>query len=375
MNFSIFSSNLKPRRWFRLALCGVGLIVACLLGVNLLIDPYDYFGVSPLHQQVQTNERVWKADYLKQHHNQFDAYILGSSIASQLDPKLAGELTGNRFYNLTMSGANSYDFELFVRHMLEQNYPIKRLLIVFDMSIFWSYGESGRAYESNHPIVSGDSSVEFYASYLTQIHFWGTADKIRLNLGQIPPPPHSSYDRSTGTYQYGHRMRMIEEDEEAFLADSRTLNENYLLRTERPTENFEASMAAFTRLLELCREHQIQVDLFIPPHNYNYMNRILFNQYAEYLRALTELSSFWNFSGYRESNLDNHLFFDSMHFRPNIGDLVLQRIYNDGDPADEGFGDWVDRETVEAHLETKRREFEHADTLFPTYAEKKAQAK
>jgi hypothetical protein len=371
VNFSIFNSELRPRTWFRLALVGVGAVVASLISINVVIDPYDYFHLSPLAAEVQTNERVWKIDYLAKHRDEFDAYILGSSIASQIDPGLAGELTGDRFYNLTMSGGNAYDFRLYLEYMIRNGYPIKRLLVIYDLALFWNYGESGREYERLHPRVSGDSTIEFYASYLTRIHFWGTLDKLRANLGKIDDYPHNSYDRTTGVYSYVHRNALIEQDHEAFIAGSNTLNENFLLRKKKSREIFSDCVEDTRRFIELAREHDIEVTFIVPLHNYNYMNRIVFDDYADYLRALAGLTGFWDFSGYDDVNMDNHQFYDSMHFRPPVGDRILRRVYSTaGD--DQAFGRWVTQDNIEEHLVEQREEFAFADRTFQTFAEKNA---
>ena len=97
---------------------GTVLLIALLIGLfNYLMDPYGMFG-DPLLDWWSYNEtmnpRGAKMSYLKEHHEEYDSYVIGSSDASAYPIEELNEYLDAKFYNCFFYIALTFTTEVIV---------------------------------------------------------------------------------------------------------------------------------------------------------------------------------------------------------------------------------------------------------------------
>ncbi len=139
------------------------------------------------------------------------------------------------------------------------------------------------------------------------------------------------------------------------------------------------TFACFKQLLELAYKNKIQLHLFIPPAHARQWEAIygagLWQTWEEWKRQLVALNEsaaqqyhtqpfeLLDFSGYsrystesvpREAGKTMRWYADSAHFLPEIGELILQRLFNPQAKTESNFGVALTSATVEQNLTTIR---------------------
>ena len=73
----------------------------------------------------------------------------------------------------------------------------------------------------------------------------------------------------------------------------------------------------------------IKLYLFTTPHNKNMMDTFILNDYHRYLKDIATITSFYDFSGYNSVTNDNTNYYETSHYRPQVGKLIAAKIFND----------------------------------------------
>lgn len=81
---------------------GVGFEPGYLAGFNVRTDPFRDRELQWWSYNETQNPRVAKFQYLKQHHEEFDLYIIGGTETSAYSVKALNKYFNARFYNLAL---------------------------------------------------------------------------------------------------------------------------------------------------------------------------------------------------------------------------------------------------------------------------------
>jgi hypothetical protein len=126
----------------------------------------------------------------------------------------------------------------------------------------------------------------------------------------------------------------------------------------------EALMRRFRQGVARLRAAGIDVQLFIPPLSVYELEGIRqggrWEQSQEWRRRLLEVGPYWDYSGYGELSARQDLFSDVLHFKPEVGHLILRRLLGlDCEQCGAAAralwqaGVWVDRDSITAHLQAQ----------------------
>ena len=106
--------------YLKYCILSTGLIYGSFVTVNILLDPLHFLGTSILPVKGAGNPRFDKIEYLKDHHQNFNTYIFGSSRAGALNPQEVNRLLpGAKTYNMTCNSCNQYENILHLRYFLK----------------------------------------------------------------------------------------------------------------------------------------------------------------------------------------------------------------------------------------------------------------
>ena len=332
-------------------------LLGCFIfaGFNALVDPFGVFGDAVFDRydyNMTQNPRVAKTAYLDRHFEEYDSYIIGCSKTSSFPTELLNEYYNARFYNYLMYGGDLFDALKTAEYILE-NYTVSNLIVNMGLEELCSYGVVDDVMKNGlHAKVSGESLTEFYARYLFMNPTYAL-DKLRVLLSEdgYLPDANRVFDPLTGAYN-----KLLRDTER--IGDMHEYLERYPEFTygfERTTELAEVSncLAAIAEIQRLCEERGVSFTLIISPLYHSELDMYSGEELYDFFRRLSEVTPFWDFSGYNTVSYDARYFYDVTHFRNAAGVMALGRMFDDGSvyiPDD--FGVYITPENVEQRIET-----------------------
>jgi len=332
---------MKSHQWVKWVLFFTMINFALLGVVNYVVDPFKVFGSNFLPYQVQMNERFVKIEYIKKNHDKFNAYLFGSSRIGTTDPALIEQYIPNsKFYNFTVSSANLYDYKLHLEYFIKKQYPINTLYLQLDVDDMSIYGHQDADYLSKlHPEVTNEFTTLYYMKYLFGFFPMNTRVKIIDNMHMKKS---KRRDIKKGTWSLASKEASLLKNCDEYVKNVSSFNTKH--RRIRKYTTAEFSMKALRTIVKLCRKNNIKLYVFTSPHNQNKMDTFFLDDYNKYLRNISEITSFYDFTGYNSVTKDNCNYYEMSHYRPQVAKLIAARIFNDSSiavPYD--FGKYIEK--------------------------------
>ena len=81
------------------------------------------------------------------------------------------------------------------------------------------------------------------------------------------------------------------------------------------------------RLKQLRHLHGIELIVFINPMSKAAYLDMDFNQFNDFKCRLANVVPYYDFSGLNEIAVDNHNYYDTVHYRPVVGDKIIDRVF------------------------------------------------
>jgi hypothetical protein len=336
-------------------LCAISVCLFSVVLINLVVDPFYIFRTPFLGVQAQINDRYAKIEDLQKEKKKFNFYILGSSRMYYTRPDMVEKyIPFGKGYNLATIAATITEHLLHVNYLIKNGFSVETLYIGLDIDFCFTLKmhENQEYLLKLHPHVSNTNPIAFYWSYLTILPKGDIKRKLRANFGKKTSP--KSQFGEDGALVLGTEA----EDRQIFLENQGNL-EN-IIKDKMSRENLEV----LRELVALCRQYHIHPIIFITPHHRIVMDHFLEEDYISFLRGLSEITSFWDFSGYNSITTDSKNYLEHSHYHPSVSRLIAARIFNDRAwtvPGD--FGVWVTKENIDSHLKNLKMSFEKRNRL------------
>lgn len=347
MNYKKFST---------IILCVICAYVFSVAIINFVVDPFYIFRTPFFKVQPQINDRYAKIEFLKKRGGRFNSYIMGSSRMFFTHPDLLENyISTAKFYNFATIFATMYEHLLHVKYFVKSGYPVKNLYIGLDVDMYCAtkIHDDKDCVLRLHPDVSNRSPIEFYWSYLSIFPKGDIKRKLRANFDKKAGPKYEiEKDGALTLESEGRNSRVFFEN---------PVNADKMITKTRNTrENLEA----LTELVALCKQHQINLIIFITPYYKIIMDHFAVEDYTTFLRELSEITPFWDFSGYNSVTADRKNYLDHSHYNASVSRLIAERIFNDKTSTVPGdFGVWVTEKNIDSHLENVKISFKKNNGL------------
>jgi hypothetical protein len=328
-------------------LCVIFAYLSTIALVNIVVDPFYIFRTPFLKLQAQINDRYAKIEHLKKQKTKFNLFILGSSRTYYTHPRtLEKYIPSGKGYNLATIMANVTEHLLHVRYLIKNGHPVKTLYIGLDIDFcFGIKTHKDQDYLLKlHPDVSDTNPIDFYWSYLSIFPKGDIKRKLKANFRK----------KGTPKVRFGEdgAVEPEAENSQIFFDNQRKLKDT--IRDKMSRENLKV----LRELVTLCKQNNINLIIFITPHHRTIIDHFLEEDYIAFLKGLSEVTSFWNFSGYNSITTDNKNYFSLSHYVPSVSRLIAARIFDDKTldvPKD--FGVWVTKDNIDAHLKNLKESF------------------
>ena len=317
------------------------LIVAVMIvPFNVIVDPYNVFHADRVRDNgIEPNKNYFKTKYVIKYPEKFDSYLFGSSRVGFLDVE---KMTGGTYYNMMYSEGVPYEHLKSLEAMIGGGEIPKNVIIgVDDIACFVDPEfHNQQLYRLAYPYKgSFVDKLGFYLRYLDTITTLQSLATIKAH-GEADETTVERY-YATGT----ENLHLPTAFNEAMNVPY--WSAYYKLRTDEVLEEI-------AQIKALCEQYDINLIMFTNPVHATTYRMDIENGYLDFLERLAAVTPYYNFSGFNDVTCDNFYYYETSHYSPAAGDLMIQAIFED-EVSDElkaqGFGVYVTQENVNEVME------------------------
>ncbi len=348
---------MSSKKWLIAFFGTLLLLIAGLAALNYFTDPFGVFagpGLQWPSYEMTINPRTAKLTYLKDHHQEFDSYIIGGSSTSSYPTQRLDQYFDAHFYNMIMYGSDMLDVSQMVRYLAD-HYTVKHLVIsmFIESALYYDTMPDPLSYDIL-PEVTGADPAAFYAKYLFADPRHALDKWQALREDADLPRAFDVFDGETGAYD--KRGRDAE-----FLGSMDRYLEGYPVFANYPEAHLtidwsiaDASLARLADIRDLCRERGIDLVVVNNPVYADHMAYFDWDEVSEFYTRMAQVTPYWDFS-YSSVSFDPRYFYDETHFRNCVGEMALARMFGDGSVyVPDDFGAYVTAETAAEHFAAVR---------------------
>jgi hypothetical protein len=318
-----------------------------LIIVSYLIDPFNVFHYKNIRDNgVEPNKNYIKMRYILDNPGKFDSYLFGSSRVYAID---VSTIKGARWYNMTYSvGLPKEHFENLTVLIHSKIVPDTVLIGVDDIACRVDpQGHHQDLMRMPYPKEAMQNKTAYYRFLINYFNpaVFDSLPVIISHKGENASFRKQFYENG-GFYYSAERM-----------ARKPDYWENAVGITEPFSYGIENVIRDIQSIIDLCNKNNIKLILFTHPlHKLTYEKAVEYG-YIDFLMRLSDITDYYNFSGINDVTTNNDNYFETIHYKQNVGDLIIDAIFNgSADPhlLSQGFGYPVKAETKAAFFQLLR---------------------
>jgi peptidoglycan/xylan/chitin deacetylase (PgdA/CDA1 family) len=320
---------MNSKKWLISFVTTILAVLAAVAGFNAFTDPFGVFGDKYFNwysNNMTQNPRVAKVAYLDKNYEKYDSFILGASATSGLSPEIMEKYTGNRYYNLFVYGADMHDTSQMASYILS-NYRVKNIVLNLGVTSAATYkGQKKDLTQYMHTNVTGSSKINFYSRYLMANPNYGIAKIRDKRANTYLQQPFDVFNEENGTYDKSVR------DVEHF-GDLDGYYEKYPVfygfkGAPKGLGYVDECIESVSNIKKMCDEMGVSLTVIFSPmygaDAISYSPDVI----KKLMTGMAEVTDFWDFTLSSISE-DPRYFYDTTHFRNNVGDMMLAKIHGD----------------------------------------------
>jgi hypothetical protein len=313
--------------------------------MNYIIDQNHIFHNAIIdYCRLLGNERYNKIEYLEKNFKKYNSYLIGGSRIGVIRPEAVNKyIDSSSFYNLFTDVCRLNESELLVKYISE-NYSVKN--IILQLSLYDIDTSTTRL--PFHYKITGESKFSFFLKYLLAFDVPVKIEYLKLLLKN----KHSLSLQPTncdGTWDY----QQLEDSIASFKTQYYANPLKFPLRKKRygMLTELNSKMKHLAAVVDICNKRNIRLIVCFLPENHILLDLYQVNSYLKFIKAVSQVTDFWNFSGYNTITVDNYNYYEMIHFRSFIGDMMMARIFNDTSvKVPDDFGHYVTKANADEHI-------------------------
>lgn len=289
------------------------------------IDPMGLFREDFSKQMIEPNQHFIKMRWLLTEKRPYDSFLFGSSKAGNIDTR---HLEGGNWYNMTYSMGVPAEWVQDLERLLEAGYKVRNLVVCLDeFSYIRESSQNNSLLRTTYPVTAW-AEYKFLAGYLLRFPNFKVlkeATPAFNSLGEY----RVAYDLfDSGIPFKAAREAYIDTHLEVHTRDSR-FDIEWPHRIPQPEE----SLQALARLQLLCQQQDIKLRVIYLPVFEKKLARVKENGFDSYKAAVAEIVPYLDFSEAPSIIHDRKLWFEQIHFRRRVGDLIVRRLNGEAELA------------------------------------------
>lgn len=341
-------------RRFNLVFLTLTLFPVLSIGLfNIAVDPYGVInsptfpGINKSKIEYPTHDRLFKAIEIIR--LKPTIVFLGSSTTQfGLDASNIRFGSNTTAYNLGLQNASIYELKRYFQHARANQPKLKTIVVGLDLFMFKSSKKNNPTFKEERLEKTNISLPDFLDSIFSLNALNSSIKTLKTNLNAPTSP---------NVFING----MLRVDEKGPIPGSLKRFTQFL-GLRRTSDHFsEERLTQLKEIVDTCKQRGIDIKLFISPSHAmqgeGSRTAGSWSEFEQWKRELVKIAPVWDFSGYNSittepvSN-DMRNYYDSMHYRKEVGDLVLNRMFSYREetvPAD--FGVLITPDNIESHLD------------------------
>lgn len=311
----------------------VGILLVTLIitmGWNYIFDTSGLLNRDFSSKRLEPNQHFVKVRYILTEPKKYNAFCFGSSRVGNID--LTRIDNGLHYYNMTYSEGLPAEWLSDLQFFIKQGVEVKQVMIGLDDFSLRVNPESHKGQWLRIPYK--EHNLTTYFAYLLK----------------KPEKPSSIGDKGSIFDIYGTGRPLHPEADEAIEADieKHLKDDKFTKPTVYRGNRIKETIAELEALKVLCAENNIELLVFINPINAVTYRDTNMQEFNAFKRQLAQITDYYDFSGLNEITTNNYYYYETSHYRPMVGDMIVNRLFNKGN-AD--FGAYVTKDNVEEHLQ------------------------
>ena len=314
------------------------ILVLIFVPFNVLLDPYNVFHADGLvNNGVEPNKNYIKMRHVIKNPDLYDSLLFGSSRVGFLDVERMNDGT---YYDMMYSEGLPAEHLQNLKDLIARGIVPKNILLGVD-DISWFVDpefHNNILYRAPFP-WSGDifDKAGFYLKYFDLITTRQSIKTIREHV--VNDEEWSDRLLRTGTENLDIPSQFDIANDFPYWAD-------YYMPREEVFEEIQ-------EFIDLCEEYDIRLTVFTNPLFHRTYTKGIENGYLEFLKGLSEITDFYNFSGYNNLTVDMDNYYENSHYTRKIGDKMIDVMFygkTDVQLMEQGFGVYVEKGRGDALL-------------------------
>ncbi|MCR4902626.1 MAG: hypothetical protein K6A23_07200 [Butyrivibrio sp.] len=309
---------------FRIFLCTIPVMV--YLGLNIYIDTFNIFHYDNIRiTSAEPNKNYIKTRYITENPDQYNAFIFGSSRVANIpvDGLITGTAKGEalNWYNMTCSMSVPGEQLSILEEFISSGVDVKAVIIGVD-----ELSMSGTADVHYDDLMRKpyelyeDNKLGFYYDYLIVKPEFSLLPEVLFEQNS-----ESVIAEKNEFYNYGVAIA----NTDFSLGDKGT--DLGVLECGEYTGG--TTIEDMKKMVSLCDEEGIELYVFTSPIlESTYRNAVAMG-YLDFLKDLSTVTGYINFSGLNDITTNTAYYFDSSHYRPVVG-LEIENVIFGKETAD-----------------------------------------
>lgn len=352
---------MKSTKWMLINVIFIILFLSIIIALNFYIDTYgirlSVFGIKKEIGQIKSmesiNQHMFKPEYIFRDPHRFDSFIFGSSLTGLIDPN---KINSGKFYNMSYSLGLPSQHLAIIKAFLQKGVKIKTVIIgLDDISFNLSPQEHEKQLERiMHPSITGRRLSNIFSTYYFRVpKIFELANGIKLLFkgeegGKII------------LNKKGLHLLWVKKEKQIELTGKPLFTMDTI---QFPPKVFDKKLedeafAQIQELILLAEKNNFRLIFFFNPFSFN-----LYMSHASSLfpvkQKLALLTDYYDFSGVNSITLNNYNYYEGVHYRYLVGNMIIKRIFDDGNiiiPVD--FGVLVTKKNIHEHIQKQKRELQ-----------------
>ncbi len=352
------ATTMSAKKWTILFVCLMLFSLLFIAGTNFIIDPYGYFGAK--HGENYTMDendylREQKAEHIKYHAGDYDAYLVGGSKAGGIRSEKLSDLDGYRYYNCWLLSGNFEDYYLYSKFIIETAHPKKLLLHISTSEIAQFDREAkGDIYEVP-AVISGESRVAETFKYLFKnlsVSYETVTDK------ETRYPVTKSGERNLSKYyNYYREHRDANEYYDHLMKE---MVDAYLPRLTTGTKDkadlVNSNMDYLKNIKKLCDKNGVELQVFLGTLFVGEIVGYEGNSFYNWLAQMVEITGgLWCFNNFNDLMYNPFNYYNARHYYYEMGDLMIDRM-SGKETGHNDFGIYLTNDNIAEEISRRKRE-------------------
>ena len=361
---------MSSKKFLKIVL-GLSFFVAILIGgVNYVVDPYGIYKTNIFQNKPEQDKNIRLAKVVKVEELKPVSISLGTSRTEYgYDPN--HEYFSKPSYNLAVSAASLYENRLYLEHAIKQE-NLKEVILVVDWRMFndpkmRKLDDFENSFNVEN-IYKQLFSVDLFRSSLN------TIIKQKVKSSYLENGQRDWYFNQENIDKQGGHLKVMNKDEESYYKKS-----DFKYNSNIYQDTKESSFDDFRKILELCYQNNIKLDIVFGPSHIRQWEAYDYYQdietwykwkkdvvlFVEKIADEQEKTPYriMDFSVYHELTAETvptnpkekmKYHWEASHYKKELGDIVLDRLLDISPYKD--FGVELNIQNIDNHIQNLRED-------------------